>query len=76
MMGEGAQRHEVTLPTFYIGRYHVTVAQFRAFTEETGVEPGTLDTLRGPANHPVAWSGAFGGGSVGCSTTRCLLAWR
>ena len=55
MMGEGAQRHEVTLPTFYIGRYHVTVAQFRTFTEETGVEPGTPDTLRGPANHPVAW---------------------
>ena len=55
MMGEGQQRHEVTLPTFYIGRYHVTVAQFRAFVEESGVEPGTPDTLRGRANHPVVW---------------------
>ena len=55
MMGEGEQRHEVNLPTFHIGRYHVTVAQFRAFVEETGVEPGTADTLRGPANHPVVW---------------------
>ena len=36
MMGEGEPRHEVTLPTFYIGRYHVTVAQFRAFVEDTG----------------------------------------
>ena len=47
MMGEGKQRHEVSLPTFYLGRYHVTVAQFRAFVEETGVDPGTPDTLRG-----------------------------
>jgi formylglycine-generating enzyme required for sulfatase activity len=55
VMGEGEQRHEVTLPTFYIGRYHVTVAQFRAFVEDSGEEAGSPDTLRGLDNHPVVW---------------------
>ena len=32
-MGEGEPRHEVSLPTFYIGRYHVTVAQFVSIEE-------------------------------------------
>ena len=49
-----AQRAQgtVDLPAFAIGRYEVTVAQFRAFAETTGV---TVDaaTLGGPPDHPV-----------------------
>ena len=43
----------LTLPTFYIGRYEVTVAQYGAFVDATGRPTGD-QTLRGPANHPVA----------------------
>ncbi len=35
-MGEGEEEHEVTLPTYYIGRYPVTVAQFGAFVRAGG----------------------------------------
>ena len=40
------------LPTYYIGRYEVTVAQFNTFVEATGflVDDGSLAR---PANHPV-----------------------
>ena len=41
------------LPTFYIGRYEVTVAQFRAFVEATGF-PVDARALSAPADHPVA----------------------
>ena len=46
-------QHEVDLPGYYIGRYPVTVAQFRAFVEETGQQPGDKDNLKGVDNHPV-----------------------
>ena len=46
--------HPVTLPAFYIARFPVTVAQFRAYVEDAGVTPGDADCLRGAANHPVA----------------------
>jgi formylglycine-generating enzyme required for sulfatase activity len=52
---EEMPQHEVTLPTFYIGRYPVTVAQFRAFVEDSGHVPRDRDSLRGPVNHPVVW---------------------
>ena len=44
----------VELPAFYIGRYEVTVAQFRIFVEATAfrVEP---EALRGPPDHPVGY---------------------
>lgn len=44
----------VHLPTFYLARYEVTVAQFQAFVRETGA---TVDarTWLNPANHPVAF---------------------
>ena len=35
-----APQHEVTLPTFYIARHPVTVAQFRAFVADSGGGPG------------------------------------
>jgi formylglycine-generating enzyme required for sulfatase activity len=45
--------HEVDLSTFYIARYPVTVAQFRAFAEESKSQPGNLDNLNGIPNHPI-----------------------
>ena len=42
----------VDLPAFYIARFEVTVAQFRAFVEETGVRVDE-QALRGPPDHPV-----------------------
>ena len=46
-------QHEVNLPTYYISRYPVTVAQFGAFVEESGYEPQSKDGLKGIDNHPV-----------------------
>ena len=48
-------QHEVTLPAFYIARYPVTVAQFRAFVEDTGEQPSDADSLTDPDNHPVRY---------------------
>ena len=47
-------QHELALGAYYIGRYPVTVAQFRAFREDTKQKPGDPDCLRGLPNHPVA----------------------
>ena len=46
-------RGTLDLPAFLIGRYEVTVAQFRAFADAARA---TVDTaaLRGPPDHPVA----------------------
>ena len=45
-------QYAVTLPTFYMARYPVTVGQFRAYIEATGKQPRWAD-LVGPDNHPV-----------------------
>jgi formylglycine-generating enzyme required for sulfatase activity len=45
----------VELSPYYIARYPVTVAQFRAFVEDSGFQPGDADSLRGVDNHPVVW---------------------
>ncbi|MGE3536554.1 MAG: SUMF1/EgtB/PvdO family nonheme iron enzyme [Candidatus Tectimicrobiota bacterium] len=47
--------HRVTLPTYYIARYPVTVAQFQAFVRARGYKPDNPNSLHGVANHPVAW---------------------
>jgi hypothetical protein len=46
-------QHEVKLPRYFIGRYPVTVAQFRVFFESGGSRPKNPASLRGLANHPV-----------------------
>ncbi len=48
-------QHELRLDTYYISRYPVTVAQFRAFVEDTDYKPLDHESLRGIFNHPVAW---------------------
>ena len=48
-------QHRLYLPTYYIARYPATVAQFRAFVEESGYKPHNPDSLRGTDNHPVVW---------------------
>jgi len=55
VMGEGGDQHELVLPTYYVARYPVTVAQFRVFVEGSGFQPGDTDCLRGVGNHPVVW---------------------
>ncbi len=46
-------RGSLDLPAFYLGRFEVTVAQFRAFVEATGFEVDAA-ALEGPPTHPVA----------------------
>ena len=55
-------QHTVELPTYYMARYPVTVAQFRAFVEASGYKPQDMDSLRGQPNHPtvlVTWYDAM-----------------
>ena len=48
-------QHEITLSRYFMARYPVTVAQFRAFVDATEYQPGDEDCLRGVPNHPVVW---------------------
>ncbi|MDH3206904.1 MAG: formylglycine-generating enzyme family protein [Gemmatimonadota bacterium] len=51
----------VDVPTFYIGRYEVTVAQYAAFVRETGHVVVDPTALQAPPDHPVtgvAWTDA------------------
>ena len=52
-----AEINDQPTPTreFYIARYPVTVAQFRAFVEATGFKLGDEDALRDPDSRPVRW---------------------
>jgi formylglycine-generating enzyme required for sulfatase activity/energy-coupling factor transporter ATP-binding protein EcfA2 len=45
--------HEVSLPAYFIARYPVTVAQFRAFVDQSGYQPREPASLSGLPNHPV-----------------------
>lgn len=49
----GQGQGPVELSDFYIGRYEVTVAQFRTFVSATGLVPGDPEGLNGPPQHPV-----------------------
>ena len=46
---------KLDLQTFYLGRHEVTVAQFKAYVEATGVKPGDARSLQGPGDHPVRY---------------------
>ena len=51
----------VTLPAFFIGRYEVTVAQYRAFVRDSGYRAAP-ESLQGPGNYPVtqvSWTDAL-----------------
>jgi formylglycine-generating enzyme required for sulfatase activity len=50
---EETPQHFVRLPTFYIGRYPATVAQFKAFLEDSGHVLRVPGSASVPANHPV-----------------------
>lgn len=47
-------KHEVTLPGYWIGRYPVTVAEFRRFVKESG-HPADEDSLKDADDHPVRY---------------------
>jgi formylglycine-generating enzyme required for sulfatase activity len=55
-------QHEVELPPFWTARVPTTVAQFRAFTEQSGYQDFDPAALRSPDHHPVVyvnWSDAL-----------------
>ena len=46
-------QHEVELGAYYIARYPVTVAQFKAFVEASKYKSRNPDCLRGQPNHQI-----------------------
>jgi len=48
-------QHPVTLPLYYIARYPVTVAQFRAFVEQSNYHLDDKEAWQGLSNHPVVY---------------------
>lgn len=55
-------KHTTDLPRYYIGRYEVTVAQFRAFVQSSGYQAHPTEALNGQADLPavnVRWYKAF-----------------
>jgi formylglycine-generating enzyme required for sulfatase activity len=54
-LDEEKPQHEVNLPTYYLARYPVTVAQFRAFMEDRGYKKADEHSLKGTDNHPVVY---------------------
>jgi formylglycine-generating enzyme required for sulfatase activity len=52
-LDEEKPQHEVRLPRYFIARYPVTVAQFRAFVEDTGSQAEDEISLQGLPHHPV-----------------------
>jgi formylglycine-generating enzyme required for sulfatase activity len=48
-------QHQVTLPGYWIGKYLVTVAQFRAFVKESGYDLRRRSGLERPEYHPMTF---------------------
>jgi formylglycine-generating enzyme required for sulfatase activity len=55
IFGKASPQHKVTLPTYYIARYPVTVAQFRTFVDASGYQWGPSNSQQGAAHHPVVY---------------------
>jgi formylglycine-generating enzyme required for sulfatase activity len=53
--GEGRVQGTPDIPTFFIGRFEVTVAQYAAFVGDTRHPVPDTRTLQDPPSHPVAW---------------------
>ena len=67
-------QHLLTLPTYFISKYEVTVAQFAAFVEDTGYEADHVP-LEAPADHPV-WRVSWYDAMAYCDwLTRKLRDW-
>jgi formylglycine-generating enzyme required for sulfatase activity len=59
---DGRAHGAIDLPAYYIGRFEVTVAQFRAFVDRTGYEVVDRQALAGAPDHPVvsvSWTDAL-----------------
>jgi formylglycine-generating enzyme required for sulfatase activity len=52
---KASPQHTLTLQTYYIALYPVTVAQFQAFVEASGHEWTERERDQGPLNHPVVY---------------------
>jgi formylglycine-generating enzyme required for sulfatase activity len=52
---EEQPQHTLYLPTYYIGKTPVTVAQYRAFLQESGYDLKNKDGLSSSANHPMTF---------------------
>jgi formylglycine-generating enzyme required for sulfatase activity len=48
-------QHKLLLPTFWIARYPVTIAQFKVFVSESGHQPTDSNSLNGLPNYPVVY---------------------
>jgi formylglycine-generating enzyme required for sulfatase activity len=48
-------QHRLNLPVFYIAKYLVTGAEWRAYIQASERKPGDVDSLKGPHNHPVVF---------------------
>jgi formylglycine-generating enzyme required for sulfatase activity len=55
LMGEDREQHQVGLRAFWMARFPVTVAQFRAFVQATGRKPEDEDGLRTPDTRPMTY---------------------
>jgi formylglycine-generating enzyme required for sulfatase activity len=72
---KASPQHKVTLPTYYMARYPVTVAQFHAFVEASEYEWGGRDRPQGAANHPVVWVSWHDAVAYCVWLTACLRKW-
>lgn len=52
---EEEPQHAFSLPEYFIARWPVTVAQYRAFVQDSGHKIDNDDSFKGGSNHPVGW---------------------
>lgn len=53
--GEGRVQGQLDVPTFYMARYEVTVAQYTAFLNASGHPVRDPQVVQAPPDHPVTW---------------------